>query len=72
MAKQALDAEIRAKADAERYRKEQEAQAALFQRQKDAEAKRYEQEQAAEAAKKAGGGRPLRQGAGGSRHRRCG
>ena len=52
VAKQALDAEIRAKADAERYRKEQEAQAALFQRQKDAEAKRYEQEQEAEAVKK--------------------
>ena len=52
VAKQALDAEIRAKADADRYRKEQEAQAALFQRQKDAEAKRYEQEQEAEAVKK--------------------
>ena len=52
VAKQALDAEIRAKADAERYRAEQEAQAALFQRQKEAEAKRYEQEQEAEAAKK--------------------
>lgn len=52
VAKQALDAEIRAKADAERYRKEQEAQAALFQRQKEAEAKRYEQEQEAEATKK--------------------
>ena len=52
VAKQALDAEIRAKADAERYRAEQEAQAVLFQRQKDAEAKRYEQEQEAEAAKK--------------------
>ena len=51
--KQSLDAEVRAAADAERYRKEQEAQAALFQRQKDAEAVRYEQEQAAEAAKKA-------------------
>ena len=47
------DAEVRAAADADRYRKEQEAQAALYQRQKDAEAVRYEQEQAAEAAKKA-------------------
>ena len=52
VAKQALDAEIRAKADADRYRKEQEAQAALFQRQKEAEARRYEQEQEAEAVKK--------------------
>ena len=50
--KQRLDAEIRAKADAERYRQEQQAQAALFQRQKEAEARRYEQEQAAEAIKK--------------------
>ena len=51
--KQSLDAEVRAAADADRYKKEQEAQAALYQRQKEAEAVRYEQEQAAEAAKKA-------------------
>lgn len=50
--KQSLDAEIRAKADAERYRQEQEAQAQLFKRQKDAEAKRFEQEQEAAAAMK--------------------
>ena len=50
--KQTLDAEIRAKADADRYRQEQEAQADLFKRQKDAEARRYEQEQAAEAQRK--------------------
>ena len=50
--KQTLDAEIRAKADAERYRQEQEAQAALFKRQKDAEAKRFEQEQQAAAEMK--------------------
>ena len=50
--KQTLDAEIRAKADAERYRQEQEAQAELFKRQKDAEAKRFEQEQAAAAQMK--------------------
>ena len=50
--KQTLDAEIRAKADAERYRQEQEAQAQLFKRQKDAEAKRFEQEQAAAAQMK--------------------
>ncbi len=49
--RQKLDADIRAQADAERYRKEQEAQADLFRRQKDAEALRYEQEQAAEAQK---------------------
>jgi len=52
VAKQTLDAEIRAKADAERYRQEQEAQAELFKRQKDAEARRYEQEQAAAAQMK--------------------
>ena len=50
--KQTLDAEIRAKADAERYRQEQEAQAELFKRQKDAEAKRFEQEQQAAAEMK--------------------
>ena len=49
--KQKLDAEIRAKADAERYRQEQLAQAELFTRQKDAEARLYEEKQAAEAEK---------------------
>ncbi len=53
IAKQKLDADIRAQADAERYRMEQEAQADLFKRQKDADAKRYEEEQSAEAMKKA-------------------
>jgi len=53
VAKQTLDAQIRAQADAERYRQEQEAQAQLFKRQKEAEARRYEEEQAAEATKKA-------------------
>ena len=48
--KQSLDAEVRAAADADRYRKEQEAQAALYQRQKDAETVRYEQEAAGIAA----------------------
>ena len=52
--KNALDADIRAQADAERYRQEQEAQADLFRRQKDAEAKKYEQEQAAEGIKAVG------------------
>lgn len=49
--KQTLDAEIRAQADAERYKQEQVAQAELFTRQKDAEAKLYEDKQAAEAEK---------------------
>jgi len=49
--KQTLDAEVRAKADAERYRQEQEAQADLFKRQKEAEARLYEQKQDAEAQK---------------------
>ena len=53
IAKQKLDADIRAQADAQRYRMEPEAQADLFKRQKEAEAKRYEEEQAAEAMKKA-------------------
>lgn len=51
VAKQTLDAEIRAQADAERYRQEQEAQAELFKRQKQAEAERYERQQDAEAKK---------------------
>lgn len=50
--KNALDAEIRAQADADRYKQQQEADADLYKRQKDAEAKRYEQEQEAEAQKK--------------------
>jgi len=49
--KQTLDAEVRAQADAERYKQEQVAQAELFKRQKDAEAKLYEDKQAAEAEK---------------------
>ena len=48
---QALNAEIRKKADAERYEKEQTAQALLFTRQREAEAKKYEQVQEAEAKK---------------------
>ena len=50
--KQTLDAEIRAKADAERYRQQQEAEAELFKRQKEAEARRYEKEQEAAAEMK--------------------
>lgn len=49
VAKQTLDAEIRATADAERYRQQQVADAELYKRQKEAEARKYEQEQAAEA-----------------------
>ncbi|SDA23484.1 flotillin [Ruminococcus sp. YE71] len=48
---QALNAEIKKKADADRYRKEQEAQAALFQRSKQAEAELYETQKEAEAQK---------------------
>ncbi len=48
---QALNAEVKKKADADRYRKEQEAQAALFQRSKQAEAELYETQKEAEAEK---------------------
>lgn len=51
VAKQTLDAQVRAKADAERYRAQQEAEADLFQRQKKAEAEKYELEQSALAKK---------------------
>ena len=46
-----LDATVRRKADAEKYRREQEAQAKLIERQRDAEAAKYEQEKEAEAQK---------------------
>lgn len=49
--KQKLDADVRAQADADRYRQEQVAQAQFFTRQKDAEAKLYEDRQLAEAEK---------------------
>ncbi len=49
IAKQTLDAKIRAQADAERYKQEQEAQASLYKRQKEAEAKKFEMQQEAEA-----------------------
>lgn len=48
---QALNAQIKKKADAERYRQEQEAQASLFQRQKQAEAELFETQKEAEAQK---------------------
>lgn len=47
----ALDAEVRKKADAERYAQEQKAQATQFIRQKEAEAKKFETMQEAEAKK---------------------
>lgn len=50
--KNALNAEICAQADAERYKQEKGADADLYKRKKDAEAKRYESEQEAEAQKK--------------------
>lgn len=49
--KQKLDAEIRAQADAERYREEQQAEALLYKRKKDAEARLYEDQKRAEAEK---------------------
>lgn len=46
-----LDAEIKKKADAEKYRAQQMAEAELIQRQREADAKRYEAEQTALAKK---------------------
>lgn len=51
VAKQTLDAEIRAKADAEKYRQEKEAEAELYVRQRDAEAKLFEEQKEAEAVR---------------------
>lgn len=47
----ALDAEVRKKADADRYAQEQKASAMLFQRQQEAEARAYETMKEAEAEK---------------------
>ncbi|MBR2611818.1 MAG: flotillin family protein [Clostridia bacterium] len=44
-----LDADIRKRADAERYQTEQEAEAELIRRQREADARRYEAERQAEA-----------------------
>ena len=52
--KQTLDAEIRAKADAERYAAEQEAEAELFRRTKEAEAKKIERQREAEGIRAVG------------------
>ena len=56
VAKQTLDAEIRAKADAERYAAEQEAEAELFRRTKEAEAKMTELNEAFDALMGSGEG----------------
>lgn len=47
--KSSLDATVRAKADAERYKAQQEAEVELFRRQKEAEARQFEMERDAEA-----------------------
>ncbi len=49
--RQTLAAEIKEKADAEKYALEKKAEADLARRQRDAEAEKYEKEQAAEAEK---------------------
>ncbi|SMC31393.1 flotillin [Oscillospiraceae bacterium] len=48
---QALDADIKKAADAEKYRQQQMAEVELYKRQKEAEAKKYELAQQAEAKK---------------------
>lgn len=52
IAEQQLSANIKKKADADKYEAQQKSDAELYQRQKKAEAERYEAEQAAEALKK--------------------
>ena len=52
--KQTLDAQIRAKADAQRYAAEQEAEAELFRRTKEAEAKMIERQREAEGIRAVG------------------
>ncbi len=54
VAKQTLDAEIRAKADAQRYAAEQEAEAELYRRTKEAEAKMIERQREAEGIRAVG------------------
>ena len=48
---QALEAEVKKQAEAEKYAAQQRSDAALYQRQKEAEAKQYEMQRAAEAKK---------------------
>ena len=52
--KQTLDAEIRARADAQRYAAEQEAEAELYRRTKEAEAKMIERQREAEGIRAVG------------------
>lgn len=54
VAEKKLDAEVRKKAEAEKYAEMQRADAELYKRQKDAEAKLYEQEKEAEAIRMQG------------------
>ncbi len=54
VAKQTLDAEIRARADAQRYAAEQEAEAELYRRTKEAEAKMIERQREAEGIRAVG------------------
>jgi len=49
---QALDAQVKKKAQAEKFAKQQQADAALYERQREAEAKQFEYEKEAEAMKK--------------------
>lgn len=51
--RQSLEAEIKAKADADRYAQEQKAQAELFQKQRQVDAEAYERTQQAQADKEA-------------------
>lgn len=58
--KQTLDAEIRAKADAERYAAQQAAEAELFRRTKEAEAKMIERQREAEGIRAVGEAEAIR------------
>lgn len=51
VAEQALNAQIRKQADADKYRQQQQADAQLYQRQRNAEADKFEKQQEAEAKK---------------------
>ena len=52
---QSLEAEVKKKAEAEKYAAQQRAEAELYQRQKDAEAKQFEAQREAEAQQEAAG-----------------
>jgi len=51
VAEEALNAEVRKRADAEKYRRQLAAEAVLIERQREADAQKYEKEKAAEAVK---------------------